>query len=89
MEQNLRFTRMPAEAELFDVLFDTVPAGAEGGQWLYASQIHQFLHPTIHKPMTRTELLQFKTFMEARHADIRRNKAGMQYFVRKKNPDKA
>ena len=89
MDQNLRFTRMPAEAELFDVLFDTVPAMSEGGEWLYASQIHQLLHPTTHKPLTRTELQQFKAFMEARHAAIRRNKAGMQYFVRKKNHDKA
>ena len=84
MSRNARFVRMPADAETFDTLFDIVPAGTAGAQWLYATQINQLLHPTQHKPMTHTELCRFKSLMVQQGAVTRRANGGIQYLVRRK-----
>ena len=83
-ERNMRFTCMPVNAEYFDNHFDIVPLGTEGGEWLYASDIHRMLHPTQHKPMTHRERVDFRAYMESRHAVTRRASGGIQYFVRRK-----
>ena len=84
MERNRRFVRMPAEAETFDSLFEVAIPGMEGAEWLYATEINQRLHPTQHKPMTRSEACRFKEFMMGLHAETKRANGGLKYLVREK-----
>ena len=86
MERNMRFVRMPADAELFDIFFDAAEEGEQGSEWLYASEIHHRLHPSISKPMTTGELRNFRAVMNGRHVHSKRAKAGMVYLVKPKKP---
>lgn len=82
VERNMRFVRMPASAEQFDVYFTAAKEFEEGAEWLYASQIHERLHPTIHKPMTNAQLRTFRALMNSRHVISKRFTGGMKYLVR-------
>lgn len=83
-ERNMRFVRMPAAAEEFDTLFEVASEGDAGAEWLYATEIHALLHPTIHKPMTNSELRTFSTLMNSRHILSKRSNGGMRYLVKRK-----
>lgn len=81
-ERNMRFVQMPASAEEFDRLFTAAEEGEPGAEWLYATEIHARLHPTIHKPMTNSELRTFCTLMNGRHILTKRSNGGMKYLVK-------
>ncbi len=83
-ERNMRFVRMPAEAETFDTLFEPARPGDKEGEWLYATEIRQRLHPTLNKPMTQKERYDFSAFMNARGVLTKRAEAGKKYFVKPK-----
>jgi len=83
-ERNMRFVRMPAEAETFDSSFEPARPGDEGAEWLYATEIHHRLHPTINKPMTQKERYDFSAFMAARGIQTKRAEAGKKYLVKPK-----
>lgn len=84
MERNKRFVRMPAESETFDTLFEIATPDMADAQWLYASEINQRLHPTRHKPMSRSESNHFRDFMLSLHAQTKRSNGGYKYLVREK-----
>ena len=84
MERNKRFVRMPAEAETFDTLFEIATPDMADAQWMYASEINQRLHPTQHKPMSRSEANRFRDFMLSLHAVTKRSNGGYKYLVREK-----
>lgn len=86
-ERNMRFVRMPASAEEFDVLFAPAEEGEPGAEWLYAVQINERLHPTIHKPMTQRERRDFAALMTSRHVLSKRSNSGIRYRVRQILPD--
>lgn len=88
MERNMRFVQLPAEAQTFDNLFDAAQPDEEGAEWLYASEIHHRLHPTINAPMTRKQLHEFSAFMNTQGVQTKRAKAGMVYLVKQKLPKK-
>lgn len=83
-ERNLRFVRLPVEAEEFDTLFAPAQPGEEGAQWLYASEIHKVLHPTLGKPMSHQQLCDFSALMNSRHVKSKRGNGGNRYLVKKK-----
>jgi hypothetical protein len=83
-ERNLRFVRLPVEAEEFDTLFTPARPGEEGAVWLYASEIYKALHPTINKPMTRQQLRDFSALMTSRKVQSKRGNGGLKYLVKKK-----
>ena len=85
-ERNIRFVRMPAAAEEFDTLFVPAQEGEYGAEWLYATEIHARLHPTINKPMTNGELRTFSALMNGRHVQAKRCKGGMKYLVKPRDP---
>lgn len=80
--RNMRFVRMPAQAEEFDVCFAPAEEMEDGAEWLYATQIFERLHPTIHKPMTTAQLRTFSALMNSRHVQSKRFKGGMKYLVK-------
>ena len=86
MERNMCFVRMPADAEAFDMHFEAAQLGDEGAEWLYASEIHHRLHPTINEPMTRKQQRDFCAFMTAQGIQTKRAMAGMAYLVKQKSP---
>lgn len=86
-ERNQRFVRMPAQAEEFDTFFAPAKELDQGAEWLYATQIFERMHPTIHKPMTNAQLRTFRALMESRHVMAKRAKGGMKYLVRQIAPD--
>lgn len=86
-ERNLRFVRMPADAETFDTMFEVAKPDDEGAQWMYASEINQYLHPTQHKPMSKSEANRFKAYMDSLHAEHKRSNAGYKYLVRPKKKE--
>ena len=66
---------------IFAVYKNVIKTEAE---WLYASQINERLHPTIHKPMTHKELCDFRALMVARNVQAKRAAGGMVYLVKKR-----
>ena len=83
-DRNIAFVRLPADAEAFDLLFTPARPDDEDAEWLYASQINERLHPTIHKPMTHKELCDFRALMVARNVQAKRAAGGMVYLVKKR-----
>lgn len=86
MERNLRFVKMPAEAETFDTLFEAAQPEDPEAEWLYASEINQRLHPTVHKPMTTRQARDFRAYMNTQGVISRRSNAGMVYCLKQKTP---
>ena len=83
-ERNMRFVRMPASAQEFDRMFAPAQEGDADAEWLYATEIYARLHPTIHKPMTNSELRTFGTLMNSRHVPAKRSSGGMRYLVKQR-----
>lgn len=83
-ERNMRFVRMPASAQEFDRMFVPALEDDADAEWLYATEIYARLHPTIHKPMTNSELRTFGTLMNSRHVTAKRSNGGMRYLVKQR-----
>ena len=82
VDRNIQFVRMPASAEEFDIYFAAAKELENGAEWLYATQIYERMHPTIHKPMTNAQLRTFSALMNSRHIVSKRSNGGMKYLVK-------